>query len=109
MSDNLSRIKRSSQAIDNFSFDEGNLVKVVLPLEVDPAGGVLKKVTGNLALQYVVDGTKIYVGEATIGALTSEAVWRVFKFDSSTGAITWANGSPNFENLFSNPSSLSYS
>lgn len=109
MSDNLSRIKRSSQAIDNFSFDEGNLVKVVLPLEVDPAGGVLKKVTGNLALQYVVDGTKIYVGEATIGALTSEAVWRVFRFDSATGAITWSNGNSNFENLFSSPSSLSYS
>lgn len=102
-------IKHTSQAIDNWSFNETYGVAQVLPLELNPGGSVDMKVTGNLALQYVVDGTKIYVGEAPIGSATSASVWRAFQFDSSTGAITWSDGNSNFDNAFNNPSALSYS
>ena len=102
-------IKHTSQAIDNWSFDETYGVSTVLPLELNPAGTVDRKVTGNLALIYVVDGTKIYVGEAPIGSAAASTVWRAFKFDSSTGAITWADGNSFFDNAFNNPSALSYS
>ncbi len=100
--------KYTSQYIDNLSFDDDYQVSVVLPLEYDPSGAVVKKVTGNLALQYVVDGTKIYVGEAPIGSATSSSVWRAFQFDSATSAITWADGDSSFDNAFDNPSALSY-
>ena len=101
--------KYTSQNIDNLSFDDTYKVKVVLPLELNPAGTVDIKVTGNLALKYVVSGTIVYVGEAAIGSATSAALWRVFKFDSSTGQITWADGNASFDNVYDNYASLSYS
>lgn len=42
MVDNLSRTKRSSQAIDNFSFDEDFLVKVVELVKRNQAGTAIE-------------------------------------------------------------------
>lgn len=110
MVDNLSRTKRSSQAIDNFSFDEDYLVSTVLPLELDPSGVVKRKVTGNLAVKIVESGTTTYVGKAATGSATSSAVWQVQKIDESSGTIvTWADGNDEFDNIFDNYASLSYS
>lgn len=101
--------KYTSQYIDNMSFDDTYKVRVALPLELDPSGTVKLKVTDNLALKFIVDGTKTYVGEATIGSLTSGALWRVFMFDSSTGQIKWADGNENFDNIFDNYLTLNFS
>jgi len=110
MSENLSRTKRSSQAIDNFSFDEETLTKVVLPLEYDPSGATKRSVTGNLATKIVISGTDIYVGKATIGSSTASAVWQIKKIDTASDIIiTWADGNDSFDNSMSNPASLSYS
>lgn len=54
-----------------------------------------------------------YVGKAVVGASTASAVWQIKKIDESgtpaTLVITWADGNSNFDNVMSNPSSLSYS
>jgi len=110
MVDNLSRTKRSSQAIDNFSFDEDYLVSTVLPLELDPSGVVKRKVTEDLATKIVISGTDIYVGKAAIGSATSSAVWKIKKIDTASDiVITWADGNANFDNVMDNAASLSYS
>lgn len=110
MSDNLSRTKRSSQAIDNFSFDEETLTKVVLPLEYDPSGATKRTVTENLAVKVTVSGTTTYVAQATIGSAQSSAVWRVKKIDESSGTvITWADGNDSFDNVATDLTALSYS
>ena len=50
-----------------------------------------------------------YIGEASIGTLTSAASWRIKKVDSTTGTvITWA-GTGAFDQIWDNRVSLSYS
>lgn len=105
-----SNTKYTSQHIDNQSFNDSLQVAQVLPLEYDPSGSVSVKVTGNLAVKIVESGTTTYVGKAAIGSATSSAVWQVQKIDESSGTIvTWADGNDEFDNVFDNYASLSYS
>lgn len=94
----------------NRSYDSTLDVIAVLPLEFDPSGATKRNVTKNLATRIVISGTDIYVGKATIGSSTASAVWQVKKIDTASDIIiTWADGNDSFDNLFSNPASLSYS
>jgi len=61
------------------------------------------------ALQMVTSGVYDYVGEASIGASTSSAVWRVKRVDNTSGnvAILWA-GTGTFNQVWDNYASLTY-
>lgn len=98
----------TEQEILNSSFDETYGVLATLGLEIDPSGTAKRVVTGDLALRYAVNGTATYVGEATPSSVTTGAVWRIFKFDSSTGSITWADGNTSFDNVWDDYLTLSY-
>ncbi len=56
--------------------------------------------------------TVIYKGEAAIGSSTASAVWRVHKLtlagDGDMAEI-WADGNADFDNIWDNRASLSYS
>jgi len=55
--------------------------------------------------------TTQYIGEATYGASESAAVWRICRLVYTGGslAMTWADGNDNFDNVWANRASLSYS
>jgi len=54
--------------------------------------------------------TVTYIGKAATGSATSTSVWQVQKIDTTTGTvITWADGNGNFDNVWDNRASLSYS
>jgi len=66
----------------------------------------------------VVYGTRIdeatstvtYIGKATPGTATSVSLWQIQKIDTTTGTvITWADGNGDFDNIWANRASLSYS
>lgn len=64
---------------------------------------------GSLKLDQV-SSTLFYVGEATFAASTSASIWRIRKIDTSTGVdVKWADGNSNFDNVWDNRASLSYS
>lgn len=54
------------------------------------------------------DATYVYHGLAKPGTATSDALWRVLVEDTS-GNILFADGDDNFNNIWDNYSSLSYS
>lgn len=70
--------------------------------------------TRSQAMKIIIDevSTSItYVGEAATGSSTSGALWRVKRITTS-GVITtieWADGNGNFDNIWNNRASLSYS
>ena len=69
-------------------------------------------VTAMYATQYDdVGGNISYLGEALPGSLTSAPVWRIRKLNmaSSDLVITWADGNDNFDNIWDNRLSLTYS
>lgn len=54
--------------------------------------------------------TVTYIGDATIGSATSVASWRIKKIDTTSGtSITFADGDGNFDNIWNNRASLTYS
>jgi len=59
-----------------------------------------------------VGDTVIYKGEAIPGSLTSASVWRVRKLTlAGDGDVTeiWADGNANFDNVWDDRASLTYS
>lgn len=53
-----------------------------------------------------------YLGHASPGSATSSAVWRISRFTDDGGGNffqEWADGDPNFDNIWDNRLSLSYS
>lgn len=79
----------------------GKLGDVTLAVEVDDTGG-----SPNL----------VYKGEANPGSATSAAAWRIQLITITTDgggnddiAVTWADGNANFDNIWDNRASLSYS
>ncbi len=52
-----------------------------------------------------------YVGEAAFGSSEASAVWRIFKLSVSgtVTSMTWADGNDNFDNVWVDRASLSYS
>jgi hypothetical protein len=59
-----------------------------------------------------VDPTLIYLGYARVGALTSAAEWQIKKLTLGPGesvVAEWADGNVEFDNVWDNRASLSYS
>jgi hypothetical protein len=64
-----------------------------------------------------VSDTVTYIGYAVTGSSTvagkAEAIWKIKKFDTTTASDqkipVWADGNTNFDNIWDNRASLSYS
>lgn len=104
-----SNTKYTSQHIDNQSFNDTYQVAQSLPLEYDPSGGVKMKTTEDLSLRWEVSGSYVYLGEAAPSSAEGSAVWRIQRITTSTGKIEYADGNSEFDNVWSNRASLSYS
>ena len=85
-------------------------------LEVNPITGELLVAPGsrNIALQldYQLGSNPIYIGMAPPGTLTSAALWQIRKlaFDGNDNvtSIKYANGSPNFDQVYDDRAGLTY-
>jgi hypothetical protein len=52
----------------------------------------------------------LYIGHAEIASLTSSAVWKIRKIETTSGAIiTWADGNDDYDNVWDNRAALAYS
>ena len=119
-------VKRTSQYIDNTSFDETTGVRGVA-IYGTPDGtniyrlavnsdGTISASIGSSAYDIRLDDTTTanvtYIGKAALtgsAIATSSAVWQVQKIDETTGMIiTWADGDSSFNNIWDNRASLTY-
>ncbi len=52
-----------------------------------------------------------YVGKAAVGSVTSDAVWQIQRLTETTGdlVVQFADGNADFDNIWDNRASLSYS
>lgn len=115
---NISSITNPLPAGDN---NIGNVDIVSLPGTVQADIGAIKtaveatnaKTTGPVALRFDNAADPVaYKGEATAGTATSAASWRISRITTANdGSVTieWADGNTNFDNIWNNRTSLSYS
>ena len=52
----------------------------------------------------------LYLGKSPIGSATSDAVWQISKLDTSSGLVkTWADGNSDFDNVWDDILTITYS
>jgi hypothetical protein len=102
-----STIHQSVQEIFNQGFDETTGVPVIGSLGYD-GQGVQWKNADNLAQKIYTDATYTYICKSAPGASLSDPAWQIKRVDND-GSITWADGDPEFNNIASKYSSLTYS
>lgn len=98
----------TEQAIQNSSFDATYGLSQVETMGFD-GQGFRAQVSDQLALKITTSGSTTYVAKAKPGTDQSEAKWQVKKVDKTSGiVITWADGNPNFDNVASDLTTLTY-
>ena len=100
------KIKYSSQEIDNLTFDEDFGTKIIESAGFD--GVNLQRLNAsnlNLRLQYDASNNPIYLGLAAPGSLETEAKWQIryltFDVNNNVTGMSYANGTPNFDKKWS--------
>lgn len=63
----------------------------------------------NYTTRIVTVGSLTYIGNAAIGSATSVAVWQIKRLATPGLTKLWADGNDNFDNVWDNRESLSYS
>jgi len=79
---------------------------IVLPLRAEESTGLFDVVTRS-----DWDYTNIqhlYTGKAVPGSNTGSPVWRISRFDTSSGSLTYADGDQLYNNIYDNRESLTY-
>jgi hypothetical protein len=110
--DNAGKNLYSEQHRGNFSFDEETQINVVEPVLYNPNGSVERQITGNLVLRLDDTSTTnvVYIGKAAIGTATSADTWQIRKLDTTDGLVmTYGGGSAEFNQVWDDRTSLSYS
>lgn len=64
---------------------------------------------GPLALKMITAGDYKYIGEAAPGTATSAGSWRIQRLTVADNTIVWADGDGEFNNVWDDYASLSYS
>ena len=120
---------QSPQDLLNQSFDHAGFHTLVSQLMGSPDGanlyplkvnadGSINAVTGssaatpnNVFMEYKTgDSNIIYIGEAANGTLTSAALWKITRLDTTTLlSVTYADGDLNSDNVWDDRESLTYS
>jgi len=89
---------------------ENSLGTIINPATEDKQDNIILALTTNYTLRLAESGSYTYIGEATIGASTANAVWRVKRLDETSGlVILFADGNANFDNIWDNYATLTYS
>lgn len=87
--------------------------KRVVPYQLTPSGVAVSEVQPDLNVIIAAnsgDANIEYVGKAEPGTATSAASWQIKRLDQTTGLIiTYADGDINYDNVWDNRESLSYS
>lgn len=77
---------------------------------VPVSGTVVANPTGYVVRLDEASSTITYVGFAVPGTATSAASWAIKRLDSTSGLVVlWADGNSNFDNIWDDRASLSYS
>lgn len=120
-------IKRTTQEIQNWGFDETynqpafeilveNVAETALVRQKPIATeDTLQANTGKYSTIAVTDSgdsNLIYFGDVAVGSVgsTSQAIWRISRLDTTTLlTVTWAGGSKEFNQIWDSRESLIYS
>lgn len=77
--------------------------------QINPATEETLAGTMSIAVDETSTVGVIYVGKADIGSSTASSVWQVKKIYEDSTPSQWADANSNFDNIWDNRTSLTYS
>jgi len=101
------KIKESEQNILNQTFDEDFNVMATELVEFD-GEKLVRKESPTRQTKIVESGGYTYICKAPVGISESQAKWQIYRIDS-TGNKMYADANPNYDNVATDPTILSYS
>jgi hypothetical protein len=117
LNDNQNSKPYSPAHISNLGFDPEFQMPMQEGLLYNPANATIqatldRPLTPDLTMR--IDDTSTsnvtYIGKARVGTPTSDAYWQIKKIDNSSGVIiTWCDGNLEFDNVWDDRTSLTYS
>lgn len=95
----------------NMGFDQDNQLPITESVSLSPGGTVIRPIAGTTMLVDSPDSSTTYIGSAEPGSATSSASWRIQKIliSGSITTLSWADGDLNFNNIWDDRGSLTYS
>lgn len=99
----------TEQYLQNRAFDNDFDALVVSPGEHD-GESLLRPQSKLVAQKITVSGNYTYIAVAPCGSSQSDAVWRAKRWEitATDKILTWADGNPNFDNVATDLTALSY-
>lgn len=102
--------RRSTQGLDNSSFNDTYGVYEYLPYETD--GFSIRAKTSSIVAQKITqpDANTTYIAIAPVGTAQSFAGWQVKKIlvNGNDTTITWADSNSAFDNVATDLTTLTY-
>lgn len=98
---------RTGQYIQNLSFDEEFGIATVALVEFD-GNNLVRKLSSTMQTKIVSDSGYTYICKAPVGTALSDAKWQVSRIDS-TGSKMFADADSEFDNIATDPTTLSFS
>lgn len=74
-----------------------------------PVSGSVTATGAAFTLRYDEGETYTYVGEADPGIAEGSAAWRIKRLTNADNTVLWAGGDTNFDKIWTNRASLTYS
>lgn len=97
---------------DNILIDNGSETNYTARSS-ENAGIHIQHVRTDLEAVYKVQvddtGTYIYLGWAATGTANNAALWRIARITAASGSRVWADGNGNFDNIWDDRASLTFS
>lgn len=81
------------------------------PATEDKQDDIISALSGiSYSIRIAESAPYTYIGKAVIASAEGDAVWQVQRLDETSGLkVLWADGNSNFDNVWTNYGSLSYS
>lgn len=104
---NKSQNKQNVQYMENASWHSTLEILTRLGLGFDGSNLVMAE-ADDMQTYVVTSGSYTYVCKAAVGTALATAGWKIFRIDTS-GSKLYADGNANYDNVASDPTSLTYS
>ena len=103
-----SETARSEQYIQNLSFDEEFGIAAIELMEFDGTS-LKRKLSDLIQTKIVSSGGYTYICKAPVGTALANAKWQIARIEESTGSKMWCDADTDFDNVATDPTSLTYS
>lgn len=103
----LTQNEYSEQEVLNKSYDKDFKTLVFQPMGYD-GNQLIRQEASDIQTKIITSGDYTYICKAPVGTAVASAGWKIYRVDSA-GSRMYADGDADYDNVATDPTSLTYS